>query len=134
MSEKLILGTHHISLKPCGAEAYAKTVDFYQNLLELTPVRVWENGDVSGIMLSTGNSIMEITSNGTDEEKRDGSINHFAFTTDKVDILIDKVRKAGYEITLEPFDATIPTEPPYAIRVAFCRGPVGESIEFFYEK
>ena len=34
----------------------------------------------------------------------------------------------------EPHDITIPAEVPFPARIAFCKGPVGEKIEFFCEK
>ena len=45
--------------------------------------------------------------------------------------LIEKTGAAGYEILIEPKDHTFPTEPPYSCRLGFCRGPVGEEVEFF---
>ena len=47
---------------------------------------------------------------------------------------VEAVRKAGYEITMEPTDNCIPSNPPYPARIAFCIGPVGEEIEFFCVK
>ena len=130
----LIQGTHHISLKPCGKEMFDKTVSFYCEVLELKVIRQWGQGDNQGIMLSTGNSILEITSNGTPDLQGVGSINHFALSTQHVDELVQVVRNAGYSITVEPIDLTLPSQSPLPIRIAFCTGPVGESIEFFMEK
>lgn len=127
---KLIKGTHHISLKPVGREALAKTIHFYRDLLGMEVVRQWVDG--SGMMLWTGSSLMEINDNGQ-RELPQGSIHHFALATDDVDRCVQVVREAGYEITVEPKEVTLPTEPACSIRVAFCKGPVGEDIEFFQE-
>ena len=44
------------------------------------------------------------------------------------------VREAGYEVFIEPKDIVITSEPPFPARIAFCRGPLQEEIEFFQEK
>jgi len=57
-----------------------------------------------------------------------------AFAVKDVDACVEAVRAAGYEITVEPNDIVIPSNPPLPARIAFCIGPVGEEIEFFCEK
>lgn len=125
---KLISGTHHICVKAWNEEKYAELKHFYQDILGLDMVREW----AGGCMLWTGNSGLEIFKNG-DMEHPTGSINHFALTTDNVQACVDAVRKAGYTITVETGEVTIPTEPAFPLRRAFCVGPVGEEIEFFTE-
>jgi len=131
--DKLIVGTHHIALKAAGEAEFLKAVDFYQNVLGMPMIRSWKNEVMSGAMLGTGNSIMEIISNGTDHPGQ-GSIRHFALTTHDVDACVKAVREAGYAITMEPVDKVIPSTPPFPIRIAFCIGPLGEEVEFFCEK
>lgn len=46
---------------------------------------------------------------------------------------MEAVRAAGYEVFVEPKDIEIASEIPFPARIAFCRGPVGEEIEFFHE-
>ena len=122
----LISGIHHVALKCNGTAEYKKTLDFYQNTLELEPVRSWGEGDTAGAMLSTGDGLLEIFASG--------AIRHFALRTDRVDDCIAAVRKAGYAITVEPKDIVIAANPAFPARIAFCIGPVGEEIEFFQEK
>lgn len=131
--EKLIKGTHHISIKANGKAAFDEAVKFYHEILGMPFVRTWGEGDASGAMLDTGNSIMELSAAG-DDNKKSGSIRHFALTTDHVDEVVERVRAAGYPITVEPKDVCIQSEPPFPIRIAFCVGPCGEEIEFFFEK
>ena len=131
--EKLITGTHHISLKAHGAEAFEKTIHFYHDILGLPFVRRWGEGNTAGAMLDTGNSLMEISADG-DSCMESGSIRHFALATDQVDRAVELVRAAGYQITAGPADVTIPAQPPFPLRMAFCIGPCGEEIEFFQEK
>ena len=54
--------------------------------------------------------------------------------TDNVDGLADRIRDAGYTVFVSPRDVTIPSEPPFPIRMAFCIGPLGEEIELFMER
>lgn len=127
--KNLITGTHHICLKPKDASEYQQTVAFYRDVLGMPLTREWENGT----MLDTGDgTVMEIVMEGTGESGR-GSIQHFALRTDDVDACCDAVRTAGYPITSEPADCTVPCREPYEIRYAFCTGPLGEEIEFFKE-
>lgn len=128
-----ILGTHHISIKPAGEEAFERTLYFYHEVLGMPFVRRWGTGKHAGAMLDTGGSRMEITADG-DGKAGTGSICHFALSVEDVDAVVEEVRKAGYPIIVEPKDVELPTQPPYSIRIAFCTGPCGEEIEFFLEK
>lgn len=131
---KWIDGVHHIALK-ARPEEYDRTVAFYTEILGMETARSWGGGDQRGIMIDTGDgTVMEITSNGDGEAAEGAAIKHFALATSKVDELVKRVREAGYSITVEPADASLPCDPPYDIRIAFCIGPVGEEIEFFHVK
>ncbi len=129
----LIKGTHHVALKCGSTEEFNKVIDFYTKVLDLTVIRSWGEGEEAGIMLSTGNSILEIFAAGKVSGST-GSIHHFALATDDVDSCVEAVRKAGYPITDEPHDIVIPSEPGFPARIAFCIGAAGEEIEFFDEK
>lgn len=83
-------------------------------------------------MFSTGSGIIEIFNNG-DGALPQGAVRHFALATDDVDACVAAVRAAGYKITVEPGNITIPSAVPFPLRMAFCIGPVGEEIEFFTE-
>jgi len=124
----MIKGIHHISMK-CRKEELHKVKDFYVSVLGLRICREWADG----IMLDTGNGMIEIFTNA-DGEHCLGAIRHVALLTDDVDEITDKVKKAGYEVIVEPNDRTIPSDPEYPIRMAFCFGPLGEQIEFFCER
>lgn len=64
----------------------------------------------------------------------EGCIRHFAFATDHVDKIVERVRNAGYKVSVEPKDVDMQTNPVFPIRVAFIEGPLHESIELFWEK
>ena len=127
----LTKGVHHIALKAKGLEAFEKTMHFYTQLLGMPVVRTWGTGTDLGAMVDIGGgSMMELFSNGPDELPQ-GAIRHMAFAVDDVDACVKAVRDAGYEITIEPKDIVIASNPPYPARIAFCIGPCGEEIEFF---
>ena len=126
-----ISGIHHIALNCGGIDKFNETISFYQNTLGLTPVRRWGEGLNAAAMLSTGDGILEIFADG--EPLPQGTIQHFAFRTSDPDACVSAVRNAGYSITVEPKDVIIASEPPFPVRIAFCKGPIGEVIEFFHE-
>lgn len=128
-----IKGVHHIAMKACGVEKFNEVVNFYKNTLGLPVVRTWGEGEGSGAMLDTGAGLLEIFADGPAEMEQ-GAIRHFAFDVEDTDACVEAVRAAGYQITDEPHDIEIPSEPPYPARIAFCIGPVGEEIEFFHVK
>ncbi|MEE0474204.1 MAG: hypothetical protein UDK37_09965 [Holdemanella biformis] len=64
----------------------------------------------------------------------EGCIRHFAFETDHVDELVERVRNVGYKVSVEPKDVDMKTNPVSPIRVAFVERPLHESIELFCEK
>lgn len=92
---------------------------FYHELLELPILIKWD----TGIHLECFKSCIEIFLDGT-KQTGDVCIRHFAFATDHVDKIVERVRNAGY----------MKTNPVSPIRVAFVEGPLHESIELFCEK
>lgn len=129
----MIKGVHHIALKCMGVEAFEKTVQFYRDVLGLRVVRAWGEGEGSGVMLTTGDAMLEIFASGTDLPGQ-GAIRHFALATDDVDACVRAVEAAGYEVFIQPKDIVIASTPEFPARIAFCHGPVGEEIEFFQER
>lgn len=127
---RMINGVHHIAVKPT-AEQYEKTVKFYTELLGLEVVRQFGNPELPILMISCGDgTCMEIVPQES-PSPAGGALAHIAFSTDKVDEVVEIVRKAGYPIKSEPKDADLNGFP---IRNAFFFGPVGEEIELFWEK
>ena len=125
----MITGIHHISLK-CGTkEAFEKAKDFYLNVLGFSVAREWPEG----VMIDSGAGLLEIFCNGPGVASK-GALRHIAFLTNDVDGITEKVRAAGYEVFIAPNDIVIRSDPEYPARMAFCRGPLGEEIEFFQER
>ena len=132
--KRLTKGVHHIAIKCNGVAHFEKTMHFYHTLLGMPIVREWStNEGLPCAMVDIGGSMMEIFSNAEDVLPQ-GTLRHLAFAVDSVDECISVVREAGYQITMEPTDICIPSNPPYPARIGFCIGPVGEEIEFFQEK
>ncbi len=113
-------------MKTSNNEEYAKVKNFYSNLIGLSIIK--ESDDC--VLFDAGAGIVEIFRNGM-QNLKDGVIGHFAFDVDNTDSYIEKVRKAGYEIIMEPTNVQIGGDPAFPARVAFSRGPLGEKIEFF---
>ena len=129
----MIKGIHHIALKAKGLDNFNKLVEFYRDILGLPVVRTWGTEKDPAMMLDTGAGLLEIFANAKDK-LGSGALRHMAFEVDNTDACVAAVRAAGYEITMEPTDIVIASEPPYPARIAFCIGPVGEEVEFFQVK
>lgn len=125
----MIKGIHHICMKCVTPEEVRKVKEFYIDVLGLKICREW----AEGMMIDTGNGLIEVFTNAEGEHVK-GVIRHVALLTDDVDETVSKVKEAGYDVFREPNDVIIRSQPEYPIRMAFCHGPLGEEIEFFYER
>ncbi len=124
----MITGLHHVSMK-CGKTGeFERAKAFYCGVLGLSIKREWPEG----VLLDTGNGLIEIFKNGEGEFCK-GAVRHFALAADNVDLEIEKIRGAGYQVFIEPKDIVMDSIPPYSARIAFCVGPFGEEIELFQE-
>jgi len=131
MSERAVCGgLHHISLKAWGEAQFQAVVEFYRDVLDCPVVRSWGTGTDSGAMLDLGGALLEVTANGQPGLQK-GFFGHIAFAAGDVDALTERVRRAGRPVFLEPSNRRLGGQWP--VRVAFCRGPAGEEIEFFRE-
>ncbi len=128
-----IIGIHHYMLRCRGYAEYEKTVAFYRDVLGLKVARTWGRDDNSAVMLDTGAGCVEIFANASDSLP-DGVIRHIALGTVDTDACFEAAVNAGRKVVSAPYDATIPSDPPYPVRIAFVKGPIGEEIEFFQVK
>lgn len=125
----LIKGLHHISMKTCNDEEYRRARSFYVDLLGLRIVKECE----ACLLLDTGSGIVEIFRNGV-EPLGQGIIRHYAFAVDDVAACASLVEQAGYEVFVQPKSVNIGGDENFPAEVAFCKGPLGEEIEFFCQK
>ena len=129
----MIHGIHHLAVYCKGSENFDEAIRFYRDVLGCSVARSWMSGETRCAMVDTGAGMLELFSSATAALPA-GIFAHLAFATADTDACIAAVRTAGYEILKEPFDIVIPSTLPYPARIAFCRGPAGEEIEFFEEK
>ena len=73
----LIQGMHHVALKCSDVEEFEKAVEFYTKVLGLRVKRRWGEGSDSGIMIDTGEGLIEIFAKN-DGPLPQGTIRHFA--------------------------------------------------------
>lgn len=128
-----IKGIHHVALKCKDIPTYEQALELYRDVLGMPVVRTWDKEGCPIAMLDTGAGYIELFSNGGCQLPG-GVYAHLALATDDPDTLIEKVRKAGYEVFIEPKDVDLPSKPPFPIRIAFFYGPAGEEVEFFKER
>lgn len=125
-------GFHHVCVK---TRDWDRTLQFYQEVLGCTEKITWRAAPQRAIMLDTGDgNYMEIFEDLASTPAPNGSVFHFALRTTRLDEVAQRVRAFGAKITMEPKDVTITTtngQGGVPIRIFFCEGPSGESIEFF---
>ena len=123
-------GFHHVAIRAYDFDA---TVRFYTQGLGFIEKIRWGKDDKRAIMLDTGDgNYLEVFAGGKNEPKPEGSILHFALRTSNCDASLQRAREHGAVVTMEPKDIDIDSTPHRTpVRIAFCKGPDGEVIEFF---
>ena len=130
----MVTGFHHVALRYRGEAQLQDAVRFFCDILGMTEVRRWGEGDRTGVMLDAGEGdLLELFADAK-EALPGGVVTHFALACDDVDGTVARVRNAGFEVIMEPTDISIPSTPAFPARIAFCRGVGGEEIEFFCER
>lgn len=129
MPDKL-QGFHHVALKVADFEG---VVSFYTDVLGLPCVHRWGQEEKRAAMLDTGGGYLEVFAGGEDAPPA-GPVLHFALSCSDPDAMIEKVRQAGAQVTVEPRDVDIASDPVYPVRIAFFTGPAGEVVELFQER
>lgn len=126
-----IKGFHHLAMNVAEFDLSKK---FYIDVLGFSAAKEWGGEGKRAVMLDAGNGnyveLFEKPEVGADS----GTIIHYALRVDDCDEILDRVRKAGAEITVESKDVDIQSDPPYPVRIAFFKGPGGEIIELFQER
>ena len=125
-------GFHHLSMKVRDLDA---SVRFYTKGLGFVKRFSWGEGSRRTVLLDTGDgNYFEISQGDPEEVPPEGIFRHIALRTDDCVAALEAARAAGAEVTVEPRDVTLSTEPPIPIRIAFFKGPDGELIELFQDE
>lgn len=125
-------GFHHVAIKVKDFEA---TVKFYTEILGFKETISWGEGDRRVVMLDAGDgSCLEVFAGGPVDAKPEGAFIHLALRTTCCRDVLEKVRAAGMEITVEPKDVILQSTPPTPATIAFFIGLDGEIIELFQNR
>lgn len=122
-------GLHHIAIQ---ARDWDESLRFYRDILGMEPVLEFGSPERKIVLFDMGDGshieLFQATSESpaTPAENND-PVMHFALTTTDTYAATERVRQAGYEITIEPKDADI----GISVTLSFCKGPNGEIVEFF---
>lgn len=123
-------GFHHVAMKVANFDA---VVEFYKSGLGLTEKITWGEANSRAVLLDCGNgNYLEIFAGGNAGPVPEGAVLHLALRTSDPDAALAQAVAAGAVVTVAPKDVTIPSQPqPTPVRIAFCRGLAGETLEFF---
>lgn len=122
-------GFHHVAMTVNNLDA---TVKFYTEVLGFKKTISWGEGDSRAVMLDSGDGgCLEVFAGGNGEQKPEGAFQHVALRTADCETVTQRVRAAGMEITVEPKEVVLQSNPPTPIKIAFFKGPDGEVVELF---
>lgn len=133
-SDGSLTGVHHVAVKTLD---YARTMDFYTNLLGLKVRVEWTAPDGRQLALLDlgGGSHVEVIAFGEGTVPAAGGQDHpwmhVAFATANPDVLWQQAISAGYPSVIAPKDVEL---GGLQVRIAFFEGPNREVIELFSER
>jgi len=108
---------------------------FYREGLGCTEKITWAEAPQRAVMLDVGDgNYLEVFEDLEWTPAPIGPIYHIALRTTRLDEVVAHLRALGVKITLEPKSLTIATTNGpggVPVRIAFCEGPNGESVELF---
>ncbi len=123
-------GFHHLSMRVRDLEASLK---FYVDGLGFVEKVSWGTGAQRTVLLDTGDGNYFEISQGNPEGEG-GVFHHIALRTDDCNAATETARAAGAEVTVEPKDVNLPSNPPLQVRISFFKGPDGELVELFQDE
>ncbi len=125
-------GFHHISIQTPDLE---KSLHLYRDILgmavryefdvDVRRFALLDMGDGGYVELQTADPQKGLVAAG-------GPLLHFSLAVHDARAVTEKLRQAGYEITMEPKDIDMADFMPSV--ASFFKGPSGESVEIFQEK
>jgi len=124
-----ITGFHHTAVRSANFDA---SVAFYTGVLGLATKITWGEKPERATMIDAGDGNYVEIFERAEFLPAEGSILHFALRTDDCAAILEKVRAAGMEVTVETKEVNIPANVgPVPVRIAFFKGPSGEVVELF---
>lgn len=127
-------GFHHVAIR---VKDWDRSMKFYTQGLGMTVRITWGDAPARAVMLDAGNGdYLEMFEKAAEQWKdSDASILHFALRTTDCDAALERARQAGAVVTMESKSLDIQSRPTVTpVRIAFCKGPDEEVIEFFEER
>lgn len=124
-------GMHHIAVQ---ARDWEESLKFYRDMLGMPIVAEFGSPERKIVLLDMGDgSHIELfqptaTTPQPGSDAPNDPLFHLALATTDTRAATERVRAAGYEITVEPKDVQLNT---INATIAFFKGPNGEVIEFF---
>ena len=124
-------GMHHVAVQTRDWEA---SLRLYRDVLGMEIVAEFGSPERKIILLDLGDgTYMELfapvaDSPAVDSESPNDPVTHFALAVEDTRAATERVREAGYEITIEPKDLDL---DHLSVTIAFFKGPSGEVLEFF---
>jgi catechol 2,3-dioxygenase-like lactoylglutathione lyase family enzyme len=125
-----IIGFHHTAIRSANIDA---SIRFYTGVLGLKVRITWGEGKTRAAMIDAGDgNYVEVFARDEKFDPMGGTILHFALRTDDCTAMLEQVRAAGAEITMEPKEIVIDSSAgPVPVKIAFFKGPDGEIVELF---
>jgi glyoxylase I family protein len=130
MADKKAIGVHHVAMNVADIE---RSISFYEEAFGFTLAHRWGGGSKAA-MLDMGDGTMLELFERPDGAGQSGSLLHIALHSDDVDADYAHALASGATVQSEPTDVDIPAEPMFPVRIAFVKGPDGESVELFHER
>ncbi len=124
-------GIHHIAVRTTDPEA---SLGLYRDVLGMAVVKEHEVPGKRLLLLDTGNgshielAVPQESAAPANAAEANHPLQHIALTTTDVPGVIERVRTAGYEITVEPRQVQLGES---LTTIAFFKGSAGELIELY---
>ena len=132
MANNVVLGDgglHHVAIR---VPEFEKSIRFYSEVLGCVEKIRWGDSPTRIVLLDTGNgSYVELFEEVGREPAKDDAMWHIAFRVNDTDAALERCRAAGCEVTVEPKTLSNLGGKGVDVRLAFCKGPSGELLEFF---
>lgn len=127
-----VSGFHHVAIR---SHDFDRSLAFYREVFGFEPAVAWGEKGSRAVMLAVGSGgHLEVFERPDESWDSEAAVLHIALAVDDCDAATELARKAGATVTVEPKDVDLPSTPPYAVRIAFFKGPDDEIVELFQER